>query len=110
MKTAKFSNGHTDTYKGSRDVKAAWMVTELDTGRVVASGHSLDLEKARKTGGSSIPAVRTLPAGWRTHKNTVQAVRLIKSLGYSSAAEMESDYKAKNADHAKGFKVEVVAL
>lgn len=47
--TAIFSNGYEDTYKGTRPVKAAWMITEKATGEVLASGHSLDVEKARKT-------------------------------------------------------------
>lgn len=47
--TAQFSNGFIDTYNGKRAVKAAWMITRKDTGNVVASGHSMDAEKARKT-------------------------------------------------------------
>lgn len=47
--TATFSNGYTDAYNGQRDVKAAWMITSRSTGEVLASGHSLDLVKARKT-------------------------------------------------------------
>jgi len=47
--TATFSNGFTDTYKGTRPVKAAWLVTDKATGTVLASGHSLDIVKARKT-------------------------------------------------------------
>ena len=49
MITAKFSNGFTDTYKGNRAVKAAWMITRKDTGEVLASGHSLDRVRAQKT-------------------------------------------------------------
>ena len=48
-RTAKFSNGFEDTYKGSRPVTAAWMITRKDTGEVMASGHSLDRVKAQKT-------------------------------------------------------------
>ena len=47
--TAKFSNGFTDTYKGRRDVKAAWMITRKSDGKVLGSGHSLDVFKAEKT-------------------------------------------------------------
>jgi hypothetical protein len=49
MTQAQFSNGFTDTYKGKRAVKAAWMITNRATGEVVASGHSLDRVKAAKT-------------------------------------------------------------
>ena len=47
-KVAKFSNGFTDEYKGKRAVTAAWMITDKD-GEVVASGHSLDKNRAEKT-------------------------------------------------------------
>lgn len=49
MKTATFSNGYTDTYKGDRNVTAAWMVIDRKTGKVVGSGHSLDKARAEKT-------------------------------------------------------------
>ena len=47
--TATFSNGFTDTYKGRRDVRAAWMITHRQTGEVLMSGHSLDADRAQKT-------------------------------------------------------------
>lgn len=54
MITAKFSNGFEDTYKGHRDVKAAWMITRAEDGKVLASGHSLDRVKADKTAGGTL--------------------------------------------------------
>lgn len=47
--TATFSNGHTDTYKGAREVKAAWAIIRKSDGVVLKSGHSLDRVKAAKT-------------------------------------------------------------
>ena len=47
--TAKFSNGFEATYKGHRNVKAAWAVIRKSDGKVIASGHSLDRVKAGKT-------------------------------------------------------------
>lgn len=47
--TATFSNGHIDTYKGDRAVKAAWAIIDRETGAVLNSGHSLDRLKAQKT-------------------------------------------------------------
>ena len=47
--TAKFSNGFEDTYKGARAVKAAWAIIRKSDGEVLASGHSLDAERAAKT-------------------------------------------------------------
>ena len=50
---ATFSNGFTDEYKGKRAVKAAWMITEKATGKVLNSGHSQDFATARKTAENS---------------------------------------------------------
>ena len=55
MKTATFSTGATDTYKGKRDVKAAWGI--IINGEVVCSGHSLDRARAQKTAESNTEAV-----------------------------------------------------
>ena len=49
MKTATFSNGYSRTYKGHREVRAAWMLADKETGETVRSGFSMDGEKARKT-------------------------------------------------------------
>lgn len=54
MITATFSNGFTDTYKGHRDVKAAWMITRVEDGEVLASGHSLDRIKADKAANGAL--------------------------------------------------------
>lgn len=110
MKTAIFSNGFKDTYKGARDVRAAWMVTEIETGRIVASGHSLSRTNADKTARGSIPLAQQLPSGWSYLKNTIPMYRYAKDKGYSSPAEMAADYKKQNAERAKGYRVEVVDL
>jgi hypothetical protein len=49
FKTATFSNGTQDTYKGTRPVTAAWAIINKATGEILMSGHSLDEAKARKT-------------------------------------------------------------
>lgn len=53
--TATFSNGFTDTYKGDRDVRAAWAI--FKDGKVLASGHSLDRVRAQKTAEGSVAQV-----------------------------------------------------
>lgn len=107
MITATFSNGYTDTYKGSRDVKAAWMVTEKATGKVIASGHSLSKEIANKTAKSHIPAIKYMSPNWRKDfRVDMLAVRL----GYNDAKHMYSDYMAQNAKHAEKFDIEVVSI
>ena len=55
--TATFSNGFTDTYKGSRNVKAAWAILRNADGVVIKSGHSLDRQKAAKTAEGSLQAI-----------------------------------------------------
>jgi hypothetical protein len=110
MITAKFSNGHTDTYKGSRPVTAAWMVTEIATGRIIASGHSLTMDNADKTARGSIPLAQQLPSGWSYLKNTVSMYQYAKKRGYKDPSEMASDYKKQNAERAKQYRVETVAL
>lgn len=110
MKTAIFSNGFTDTYKGSRAVTAAWMVTEIATGEVIASGHSLTPENAEKTARGAIPLAVQLPSGWSSLKNTVSMHRYARNRGYKDPAAMAADYRVKNAERAKGYKVEVVKL
>jgi hypothetical protein len=47
MKTATFSTGFTDVYKGTRNVQAAWMIV-LPDGKVM-SGHSMNRQTAEKT-------------------------------------------------------------
>ena len=57
--TAIFSNGFTDTYKGTRPVKAAWAVISTLDGEVLNSGHSLDRDKALKTAEGSLQCCGT---------------------------------------------------
>lgn len=47
--TATFSNGFIDTYKGDRDVRAAWAIISKADGKVLKSGHSIDRAKAAST-------------------------------------------------------------
>lgn len=57
---ATFSNGHTDVYNGDRKVRAAWMITNRETGEVLSSGHSLDRVKAQKTAEGNVQNVVAL--------------------------------------------------
>ena len=110
MKKAIFSNGFVDVYKGKRDIKAAWMITKLDSGEVVCSGHSLDRQKAAKTAATNIPTVANMPSGGRSMLNSVHMHVYAKKRGYSSAQEMAEDYKRQNANHALQYKIEVVDI
>ena len=63
--TVTFSNGHTDTYKGKRDVRAAWMITHRQTGEVLMSGHSLDADRAQKTAEGNLGQYCLVETGMR---------------------------------------------
>lgn len=109
MKTAIFSNGFQDTYKGARDVRAAWMVTEIETGRIVASGHSLSRDRAERSARAYL-VVRPMPHGWTKWKKDVRMTGYAKLHGFNSTEEMESAYKRANAEYAAKMSIEVVDL
>jgi hypothetical protein len=84
MITAAFSNGATDTYKGKRDVKAAWAVIRLSDNTVIASGHSLDAAKAEATASThlqtlgfaslgSLHELRYYQGPFKSHKKNAEA-------------------------------------
>ena len=112
--TATFSNGYTDTYKGNRDVKAAWAIIRKATGEIVASGHSLDADKAFKTATGNI----------RTYFARGEAVdrpsRYANQIRYYDGLARERGFKnwkawydadqIVRAEQAKGYTVEVVEL
>lgn len=110
MKAAIFSNGFTDHYKGSRDVMAAWMVTENESGRVVASGHSLSRAHAEKTARGAVPRVRTLPSGWAKLRDSVHIHSYARRHGFDGPDEMAANYAMLNAQHARNFSIEVIDL
>lgn len=105
MIKAIFSNGYEDIYKGKRDVKAAWMITKED-GSVYASGHSLDLEKARKTAGSNLPRVHNFYKG----RNGVWTRQELAKKWGISHQHVVKRADAENAAYQAKFKIEVVAL
>jgi hypothetical protein len=111
--TATFSNGHTDTYKGKRDVKGAWMIVETATGKVIGSGHSLTVEQARKTGEGNIKeyhargdaVVRPCRQCNRTYWDA-----LARKNGHANHAAYYAADLVKRAEQAARYHVEVVAL
>ena len=101
MTEATFSNGFTDTYKGYRDVKAAWMITNKATGEVIASGHSLDRVKAAKTsqGAMSEKAYGFGPImPTRPYPGIEKNLRRCGYNGPRSAASMARWAREQNAD------------
>lgn len=107
MVTATFSNGFTDTYKGTRDVTAAWAIIERDTGRVVKSGHSLTREKAAKTASSNMPKVHNT-AGYAI--SAYQKRRYRETGKLLSTSQIRAKFFAENAEHQKRYAVEIVDL
>lgn len=121
MITATFSNGHTDTYKGTREVKAAWALIRKDTGETLASGHSLDMAKARKTaegkiGYSEICKVLGRDPKGDSHRPTRNAMqsahhdRWARTQGFKNWAEAHKAYQADAALAREMITIEVIAL
>jgi hypothetical protein len=112
MINATFSNGLTDTYKGSREVKAAWMVI-LPSGKTI-SGHSLDFQKAEKTAkNNASDRAGTLPmlkAGAVSPAYMVHRERELKEEGFKTLRQYNNDIKAKRAAFVKACKIEVINL
>jgi hypothetical protein len=117
MKTATFSNGHTDTYKGKRDVRAAWMVI-LPTGKII-SGHSVDIDTARKTAeghrgdGCQFRELKMVGTRGRdivTPAFAKYAHDVAIVAGFANRKEYNVHAAAKRADYISRSKIEVVAL
>lgn len=118
--TATFSNGHTDTYKGTRPVTAAWAIIRNSDGATLASGHSLDADKARKTaeGNFRYVASRVLgrqPIGIDRRPTSSMAQKIFwereaKKLGYSSWKAAHDAYLADMAHIRQAATIEVVSL
>lgn len=120
--TATFSNGHTDTYKGTRPVKAAWMITARDTGKVLASGHSLDAEKARKTAEGNVAENHAAGPGllpiWNPRGHTIAHLKLRRDAalraGWDGKGKADAFIKCVNAERKAArdasVKIEVVSL
>lgn len=111
MKKAVFSNGHTDVYKGKRDVKAAWMITTPD-GKIV-SGHSLDKETALKTAKSqtAMRCTYTYSHGQlRDARCRAYLDGQARTAGFANAVEQNKHNLALNAAHAAKCKIEIVDI
>jgi hypothetical protein len=115
-KTATFSNGHTDTYKGDRNVTAAWMVV-LPNGKIM-SGHSNNLPTAAKTARTN--AAQRFYAERTYHQHLKPLARWAHMQGYVRGKLKEYGFKtvrehdAALTDDRNAFvatcKIEVVAL
>ena len=117
MITATFSNGHTDTYKGKRDVKAAWMVITAD-GKI-HSGHSLDRAAAEGTArtylghGCQITALRM--SGTRGRDITTPAFaayahKIAVSRGFADRKAHNVYADAERAAYMAQGKIEIIDL
>ena len=97
--TAKFSNGFEDTYKGHRNVKAAWVVCQKSDGKVIASGHSMDRVKAAKTARSNMSYKawegQSMPT--RAYPGVEKILRRHGYAGPKSTSAMMSWSRAQNA-------------
>lgn len=112
--TATFSNGYTDTYKGNRDVRAAWAIIEKATGEVVLSGHSLDADKALKTATGNIRTYLARGEAVERPSRYVNQIRwydgLARERGFKNWKAWYDADQIVRAEQAKAYTVEVVAL
>lgn len=94
MITATFSNGFTDTYKGQRDVRAAWAIIRTSDNVTINSGHSLDRAKAAKTADGNLQQV------WfeRDFGLTDHPLRYVKGAYPHSSSKVKREAKAYNAE------------
>ncbi len=104
MKTATYSNGFTDTYKGGRNVQAGWMITNKETGRIIASGHSMTAQAAEKTA-KSHHATRL---NWHLKEDGVMKEAAHKL--NISAKKLISIKRKENAEYKAKLNIEVVPL
>lgn len=108
--TATFSNGQTDTYKGSREVKAAWAIIRKADGAIIKSGHSLDAVKAANTAEGNLQHIffeRDL--GLSDHP-----LNYVKGLNYTDNAKTRRAKREHNAARLDFIRsqvtIEIVAL
>lgn len=118
--TATFSNGHTDTYNGKRDVRAAWAIILKSTGEVLSSGHSLDRAKAQKTAegntryhlkqalGRDLNGISDRPDRWASR--VAYFGKLARELGYKDWKAAYAAYQADAEIARRNLTIEVVDL
>ncbi|MCA1776075.1 MAG: hypothetical protein LC676_10830 [Loktanella sp.] len=99
-KIATFSNGTTDAYNGHRDVTAAWAIIRKSDGSLIASGHSLDRDRAAGTAAGNLPYVchgygPLLPT--RAYPGIEKTLRRCGYTGPRSTAAMTAWAREQNA-------------
>tara|TARA_R110000823_G_C15584805_1_gene463501 strand:- start:184 stop:525 length:342 start_codon:yes stop_codon:yes gene_type:complete len=110
--TATFSNGHTDTYKGKRDVKAAWMLVAPDGS--VYSGHSLNAAASDKTASSKVSEINRV--GETRYPQRSSAVTFhyfakdAKKAGFDKVEDWFEANKKAAADFRAACIIEVINL
>lgn len=114
MITAVFSNGTADTYKGKRDVKAAWAIIEKATGEIVMSGHSLTAQIASKTATGNIRTYFARGEAVEKPSRYAHQIRyydgLARERGFANWSAWYAADQIRRTDQAKGYTIEVVEL
>jgi hypothetical protein len=115
MIASTFSNGHIDTYKGRRNVKAGWMITGPQGD--FFTGHSQDRDTARKTAESKAPYLKGAPRHVdkpATRHVTVAYLqyfaKLAREHGFASHKAWYDDYAVKIAAFRAQCRIEIVDL
>jgi hypothetical protein len=120
IKTATFSNGTQDVYKGTRPVTAAWAIINKATGEILNSGHSLDAAKAQKTAegstryflsrvkGAYLDGISDKPNRWAS-VIAYQNGRARK-MGFRDWKEAYAAYQADAEIQRRKLAIEIVAI
>lgn len=114
MKTATYSNGHTDTYNGHRAVTVGWAVIDNETNETVRSGHSLDARRASKTAAPSWYPGSIYPC--KSALSLFGQIKELKDAGYSKAGPGNATYLVRQhnekvrAEYWSRHRIEIVAL
>jgi hypothetical protein len=110
-----FSTGHTDTYKGKRDVKAGWMITGPQGD--LYTGHSQNRITARKTAEGRAPYLKGAPSFVDRPARRAATVAYFQYFaqqarkhGFTSHKAWYDDYAAKMAAFRAQCRVEIVDL
>lgn len=112
MITATFKNGNTATYKGHRDVKAAWRFTTPEG--LADTGFSLDTKTAEKTArGNAAQHCHVSfmdPRGPKTLGQIQWQEKQARAAGFKSHRARVTDAKARRADYLNKCNFEIIPL
>jgi len=108
---ANFSNGLADEYKGTREVKAAWVIFNKETGETLNSGHSLTTNAAASTAATNMGHLMpSLPKKPTKAHLVSEHEEFLKWGGWATHKEMAAERTAERAVFRAAHTIEIVEL